>query len=318
MREILTTSPALVGGLLVVLAIVAAIPAIIALLRQVGVAEQIQRRLLRKPAGEGGGGLFSDLPQRDAPKWIDAIADWFHRAAPSDTDAVSAIRYKLIQAGYTNRNAVTVYYVARLLGLILPQLGLLFALPTLAGFDLPEWFPLAISGFLAVGGLALPGIIVERRIEAKALACSRGFPDMMDLLVSCVEAGLSLDAAVMRVSEELVQRHPELSIQLKTIGLELRAGRSRKAAWRAFADRVGIEEAGALATMLRQSEELGTSLGQTLRIFSKDMRQRRILAAEEKAMALPAKMTVPLIVFVFPVLLGVLIMPAVVRFQDIL
>ena len=96
----------------------------------------------------------------------------------------------------------------------------------------------------------------------------------------------------------------------------MRAGRARKAAWRAFADRVGLEEASSLATMLRQSEEIGTSLGETLRVFSSDMRQRRMLMAEEKAMALPAKMTVPLILFVFPVLLGVLIVPAIIRFQS--
>jgi len=133
---------------------------------------------------------------------------------------------------------------------------------------------------------------------------------MMDLLVACVEAGLSLDAAVMRVSEELELRHVELSLNLKTLALEMRAGRARKAAWRAFANRVGLEEAGSLATMLRQSEEMGTSLGETLRIFSSDMRQRRMLMAEEKAMALPAKLTVPLLLFVFPVLLGVLILRA--------
>jgi tight adherence protein C len=112
--------------------------------------------------------------------------------------------------------------------------------------------------------------------------------------------------------EELELRHPVISGHMRTLSLELRAGRARKTAWRAFADRLALEEAGSLATMLRQAEEMGTSLGQTLRVFSADMRQRRILYAEEKAMALPAKLTLPLIFFVFPVLLGVLTLPAVV------
>jgi len=187
----------------------------------------------------------------------------------------------------------------------------------LLGDENEKRFRLGLAGIVAVAGFQLPSTLVNRRIEARERECSNGFPDMMDLLVACVEAGLSLDAAVIRVSEELAIRHRELSLQLKTLGLEMRAGRSRKAAWRSFADRIGLEEASSLATMLRQAEEMGTSLGETLRICSSDMRQRRILMAEEKAMALPAKMTVPLIVFVFPVLLGVLVLPAVIRFQYI-
>ena len=159
-------------------------------------------------------------------------------------------------------------------------------------------------------GLAAPGKF-DMQITAQAgLLCK--LPDMMDLMLACVEAGLSLDAAVQRVGEELELRHPIIAGHMRTLSLELRAGKARKNAWRAFADRMAIEEAGSLATMLRQAEEMGTSLGQTLRVFSADMRQRRILYAEEKAMALPAKLTLPLIFFVFPVLLGVLTLPAVV------
>lgn len=140
-----------------------------------------------------------------------------------------------------------------------------------------------------------------------------GFPDMLDLLVAAVEAGLSLDAGVTRVTEELERRYPNLAENMIFLTLELRAGRSRKEAWASFADRLGIDEARVMATMLRQAEEMGTSLGETLRIFSDDMRAKRMLRAEEKAMALPAKLIVPLILFIFPCLLGVLILPAVYR-----
>lgn len=310
----LVLSPGVLGPLMLVAALALAVPGIIAVVRSAGVEERLRVRLQREPAGAGS--------KRDSEgtgplaRMASMLARLGERAAPKNDEQLSSIRFRLIRAGIVSRHGVPIFFAARLAGLVLPQLGLLLALPWIDGQELPDWFPLALSGLLAVGGLALPGIYLDRRIEAKERECSDGFPDMMDLLVACVEAGLSLDAAVLRVSEELKGRHGELSLQLKTLALEMRAGRSRKAAWRAFADRVGLEEAGSLATMLRQSEEMGTSLGQTLRVFSRDMRQRRILMAEEKAMALPAKMTVPLILFVFPVLLGVLITPAIIRFQS--
>ena len=155
-----------------------------------------------------------------------------------------------------------------------------------------------------------PEFVLKSRRTNREREYSDGFPDLLDLLVASVEAGLSLDAAVTRVTEELERRYPNLTIHLRFLVLELRAGRARRDAWAAFADRLGIDDARALATMLRQAEEMGTSLGETLSVFSSDMRQKRMLRAEEKAMALPAKLIVPLILFIFPCLLGVLILPA--------
>lgn len=300
------------GPLLFAVALLAAAPGLYAVMRASGVEERLRERL----TGSAHADKALEAPASRLAPVAQKVMKVAERAAPRDEDQLSDIRFRLIRAGYVSKNAVAVFFAARLLGLVIPQFGLLFALPWIEAQAYPAWFPFALSGFLAIGGLALPGIHLDKRIEKKSQQCSDGFPDMMDLLVACVEAGLSLDAAVLRVSEELASRHGELSLQLKTLALEMRAGRSRKAAWRSFADRIGLEEAGSLATMLRQAEEMGTSLGDTLRIFSKSMRQRRMLMAEEKAMALPAKMTVPLILFVFPVLLGILIVPAVIRFQS--
>lgn len=302
----------IIGPVLLVLAVLAASPGLYMVWRTTGLDERVRDRLAGKTVVEPTKTGFQDRLRPVA----DRMTKMVERAAPKDEDQLSDIRFRLVRAGFVSKNAVAVFFGARLVGLIVLQVGLVLALPWIEAQEYPNWFPFALSGFLAVAGLAMPGIYLDKRIEKKSLECSDGFPDMMDLLVACVEAGLSLDAAVLRVSEELASRHPELSLQLKTLALEMRAGRARKAAWRAFADRVGLEEAGSLATMLRQSEEMGTSLGDTLRIFSKGMRQRRILMAEEKAMALPAKMTVPLILFVFPVLLGILIVPAIIRFQS--
>ena len=143
-------------------------------------------------------------------------------------------------------------------------------------------------------------------------------PDMLDLLVASVQAGLSIDAAVSRVGEELDRRYPRMAHHVHLMTLDLRAGRQRREAWGAFSDRLGLDEARSLATMLRQAEEMGASLGVTLSIFADDMRIKRMLRAEEKAMALPAKLMIPLILFIFPCLLGVLILPAAYRISQTL
>jgi len=302
MTNTLLSGP-MIPAALVFLAVLAAIPAIITLIRNHQATEEVSRRLVRRTPG------VEDQPRRNESRIGKAVRGFADNAAPTSGDEVNAVRGKLNLAGYTQKNAVSRYFAARFVCVVVPQVGLLFALPYLSG--LPQYAPVAVSILLVLIGLAAPGMYLNTQIAKRKAACSLGFPDMMDLMVACVEAGLSLDAAVQRVGEELELRHPIISGHMRTLSLELRAGRARKTAWRAFADRMALEEAGSLATMLRQAEEMGTSLGQTLRVFSADMRQRRILYAEEKAMALPAKLTLPLIFFVFPVLLGVLTLPAV-------
>jgi tight adherence protein C len=172
---------------------------------------------------------------------------------------------------------------------------------------------IAIAGVLAGIAIMGPDQVLKTRRTAREREYADGFPDLLDLLVASVEAGLSLDAAVSRVTEELARRYPNLTVHLRFLVLELRAGKARKDAWSAFADRLGIDDARQLATMLRQAEEMGTSLGETLTVFSQDMRSKRMLRAEEKALALSAKLTVPLILFIFPCLLGALMLPAIAR-----
>ena len=285
-----------------------ALPAILAFVRSWRAKEDLERRLERRDS----------RPREDAPRNESrigrAVIGLANKATPQNEEAVSAVRGKLNKAGFTGPNAVGRYYVARLVCLVVPPVFLLFALPYL---NLSGMMMLMVAIGVVIVGLLAPDFYLSSKAKQREQMCSAGFPDMMDLMVACVEAGLSLDASVQRVGEELETRHPIISGYMRTLSLELRAGKPRKNAWRAFADRMAIEEAGSLATMLRQAEEMGTSLGQTLRIFSADMRQRRILVAEEKAMALPAKMTLPLIFFVFPVLMGVLTLPAIVKMQGV-
>jgi tight adherence protein C len=232
-----------------------------------------------------------------------------NRMAVRDPSQLSALRQKLIQAGFMSREAVAVYLGARFTCLALATGSAFLILPWIAlkGGNLGALVLVAILAFLGVFG---PDKVVEARRRERETEYRNGFPDVLDLLVASVEAGLALDAAVNRVTDEMVRRHPNLAEQLRILTLELRAGRSRKEAWSALADRLGLDEARSFATMLRQTEEMGTSLGETLTVFADEMRAKRMLRAEEKAMALPAKLIVPLILFIFPCLMGVLMLPA--------
>jgi tight adherence protein C len=237
--------------------------------------------------------------------------------APQDPRELSLIRAKLTQAGFPQREAIAVYLGGRTLAMGLAVGACVVMLPrivTHAG-------GLGAAGLTAVlAGAAIlgPDHILGRFRKRLELEYREGFPDLLDLLVASVEAGLSLDAAVSRVADEIARRYPNLAAALRLLTLELRAGRSRRDAWASLADRLGLEEARSFATMLRQAEEMGSSLGDTLAIFSEDMRTKRMLRAEEKALALSAKLMLPLIMFLFPCLLGVLMMPAVYRISTML
>jgi tight adherence protein C len=233
------------------------------------------------------------------------------RAAVKDPAKLSVVRTKLMRAGFFSRESAAVYLGARAAALIAATVGTVLLLPVVMNGG--GMGPLLLAGVLSAAAVLGPDQFLNMRRQARELEYTEGFPDLLDLLVASVEAGLSLDAAVSRVTDELVRRYPNLTVHLRFLTLELRAGKARKEAWLGFADRLGIDDARALATMLRQAEDMGTSLGETLSVFSSDMRTKRMLRAEEKALALPAKLTVPLILFIFPCLLGVLLLPAIFR-----
>ncbi|HLZ73971.1 type II secretion system F family protein [Phenylobacterium sp.] len=234
------------------------------------------------------------------------------QSAVRDPAKLSVLRSRLMQAGFYNREAPVIYLGVRAASLAAATLGVILVLPLVVGGK-GGFGGVAIAGVLALIAILGPDRVLNMRRSKREREYADGFPDLLDLLVASVEAGLSLDAAVTRVTEELARRYPNLTVHLRFLVLELRAGKSRKDAWSAFADRLGIDDARQLATMLRQAEEMGTSLGETLTVFSQDMRSKRMLRAEEKALALSAKLTVPLIVFIFPCLLGSLMLPAAAR-----
>ncbi len=239
------------------------------------------------------------------------------RLAIQDPSQVSQVRAKLVQAGYYSREAVAVYMGAKATAMIAAIALMVIILPWAlhAGGGMAA---IMLGAVLALAAIMGPERIIGMRRAKLEREYREGFPDLLDLLVASVEAGLSLDAGVSRVTDELHRRYPTLAEQLRVLTLELRAGRSRKDAWMGFAERLGIDEARSLSVMLRQAEEMGTSLGDTLAVFSEDMRSKRMLRAEEKAMALPAKMMLPLILFIFPCLIGVLMLPAAYEIKQAL
>jgi tight adherence protein C len=169
--------------------------------------------------------------------------------------------------------------------------------------------------FLSVLG---PDAYVSRRERKMQQRYRIAFPDMLDLLVVCVDAGLSLEAALERISGEIMRQSYELGMNLRLMSAERRAGRSTIDALDGFAKRIGLDEARALAGLLRQSIELGTDVAEALRVFSDEMRDRRMLRAEERANQLPVKMVAPLGLFIFPVILMVAMVPVAIRLLSVM
>lgn len=224
----------------------------------------------------------------------------------------ASLRQKLIAAGFTAPHAPRVYTLVRLALVIgLPILVALFFWSTGSSPSLIKlYFFLAVAAAL---GLYLPAIFVRARADRRQRELVNGFPDALDLLLVCVEAGLGLEAAFARVGMEMTVSHPLLSEQFGAVVLELRAGRSHEDALRRMSDRAGSDDIRAFATLLVQSIKLGSSLSQTLRVYSAEMREKRQMRAEEKAHRLPVLISIPLVACMLPTMIGVLMLPAAIR-----
>ncbi|MDE2578334.1 MAG: type II secretion system F family protein [Hyphomicrobiales bacterium] len=231
--------------------------------------------------------------------------------APEKIRTSRQLRQRLMQAGYFSPNA-TAYFFALQIGTTALVAALGWAATIAAqNYEYPvdPFYWILMSGF---AGYLLPSILLRRKIKRNQAEHRVGFPDFMDLMVVCAQAGLSMEAAIQKIAQELKSAFPSLSNNLELTSLELRSGQPLTAAVAAMCGRLGIEEASSFATLLQQSEELGSSISESLRAYADDMRNKRLMKAEEKAYALPAKMVVPLTVFVFPVLIVVLLLPAVI------
>ena len=222
------------------------------------------------------------------------------------------LRQSLKAAGFIQPSAPRVFTLSRLiLVFLLPGLFLLVALTMK---EPPSFIAIYVVGsLLGLFGLFLPNLVVTAKADRRTEAIVNGFPDCLDLMLVCIEAGLGIEAAMDRVGREMVKVHPLVSSLLMETVLKLRAGATRQEAFRSLADESGVDEINSFATLLIQSDKLGTSIGSTLRVYAEEMRDKRRMRAEEKAYRLPVIISIPLVVCMLPVMIGVLMLPAGIR-----
>ena len=231
--------------------------------------------------------------------------------ASTESDTMKVLRQRLIQAGIFDPRAVAMFFLVRT--------GLAVALAFVAMVMLPifmskggsAYWLLVVAG--GIFGYIGPSMYIDRRIKARMQEHRMGFPDFMDLLVVCADSGLSMEASLERVGRELGDSYPSLTANIHMTNLEIRAGRPLKDSLERFANRLALDEARAFATLINQSIDIGSSITDALRVYSDDMRHKRLSYAEEKAYALPAKLSVPMMVCIFPVIFVVILLPVFVK-----
>lgn len=229
----------------------------------------------------------------------------------------SPIRIKFINAGIRNPNAPILFYAAKtLLPLLLSTLGYLGL--ELASVGLERNQLILVLLLLATAGCYLPNILLSRAITNRKREIFENFPDAADLMLVCVEAGLGLDAAMVKVADEMKVKSGALTEELHLTNLETRAGSTREQALRNLGLRTGVEEISAFVSMLTQADKFGTSVGESLRVFSEDLRHKRQMRAEEMAAKLSTKMLFPLVLCIFPAISMVVLAPAGVRIARVL
>lgn len=284
--------------------------------------DPLQRRVkaLSLPIeGSGAGGAMGPgaLGIPEDSKWGERIAQVSQTvaklSAPKDDDwDRSALRLRFMHAGFRSQTAPAYYFAAKtVLSLALPAVALLVAARSFsAGHTLEALFVLLAA--CAVGFYA-PNFVLSRLTTYRQRVIVEALPDAVDLMTVCVEAGLGLDAAMLRVTEEIGAKSPILKTEFELVLLELRAGAGREKALRNLAARTGVEDINTLTTMLIQADRFGTSIGDSLRVYTDTLRTKRRMKAEEQAAKIALKLLFPLIFFIFPTLVVVLVGPAAIQ-----
>jgi tight adherence protein C len=237
------------------------------------------------------------------------VIEQFERVLPKSQAEVSVTQRRLIRAGYRGDSAIKNFYGAKVL---IPTV--LCVLVTITG--LAHTNPFLVYLVALGAGFLAPDFWLGRRISVRQAAIRRGLPDVLDLLVICIEAGQSLDQATARTSEELRMAQPAVTDELNVVVLEQRAGRARTDAWKHFAERTGVDAVRNLVSVLVQSEQFGTSIAKTLRVHSDTLRTQRRQKVEEQAAKTSVKLVFPLVFFIFPSLFLVTLGPAVIIMAD--
>jgi len=229
----------------------------------------------------------------------------------------SPLRMRFVHAGYRGSAPIALYFGAKtLLAILFPAVVYLYVV--IAGFHLKMSMLLLVLLSAATVGYYLSNVVLSRLVFLRQREIFETFPDAADLLLVCVESGLGLDAALVKVTEEIRIKSIALAEELHMVNLELRAGSSREKALRNLALRTGVEEVNTFVTLLVQADRFGTSIGESLRVFSDELRTKRKLRAEEMAATIPLKLLFPLVFCFFPSLLCVLLGPAFIQVYRVL
>jgi tight adherence protein C len=272
-------------------------------------SDPLQRRL-KSAVGEDMPPVVGEKKKtsRDFMGLINPVAKYI---LPQDSDEASRMKMNLIHAGFRSEKALPYFYGIKVaLALFLPLLA--FVATRLA----PQWTMgavLFVVIFAAFIGISVPNGVVERIKEKRLKKLRNAFPDALDLLVVCVEAGLGLGAAIDRVSRDLEVSHPELADELRLVNVEMRAGIERPKALKNLADRSGLADIRGLVGLLVQTIRFGTSVADALRVYSEEFRDKRMQQAEEQAAKIGTKLIFPLVACLFPAFFVVAVGPAALR-----
>lgn len=251
-----------------------------------------------------------DLRQRGAADKLEKYAAFLE---PQDADTMSASRLKMMRAGYRQKNAVRMFHFAQFaLGIGGLVLGFAYTMMLKnQNGDLPTQKLILFTIVPAAAGYYLPQYWVQRRLQTRQQEIVQGFADALDLMLVCVEAGQSLDQCINRVAKETRAGYPALSEEFEIVSQEVKAGKERVQVLKDMAERVGVPDVASFVTTLVQSATFGTSIAEALRVYSAEMRDKRVMRAEEKANVLPTKLTLGTMLFTLPPLMIILIGPSI-------
>lgn len=274
------------------------------------------RRRVEQAGGASGSSGVVVPPGYETPAWFEKLAEvsapLSKLSAPKEGGEVSAQRVRFMNAGWRSQGAVAIFFGTRTaLAIALPLAAVTWL--TGAGLHVDTGVLVCVLVAVASIGYYLPGLVLERCIARRKRLIFEDFPDAIDLMTVCVEAGLSLDSAMMKVAEEIRLRSPVIATELELMLLEMRSGFSKEQALRNFAMRTGVKDIDGFATMLIQAERFGTSVGVSLRVLSDTLRTRRRMRAEERAAKIALKLLFPLMFCIFPTLLTVFMGPAFIH-----
>ena len=257
----------------------------------------------------------SIIEEHSGEKFADRIASPINRLLPPSAAEVKKLQKQLMHAGFRSHNAPIIYRAIQVT--VLGGLPAAVAL-TCALFAKPLNTTLLGILFAFVVGFFLPRYVLGRMIRSRQLRIRWGLADALDLMVISVEAGLGLNAAMMKVSSELKEVHPDICDEFELANLEIRVGREREEALRNLAERTGVDDLKSLVAMLIQADKFGTSIARSIRVFSDSLRTKRRQRAEQAAEKAAVKLLIPLALFLFPTLFIAILGPAVLQLSDTL